>query len=653
LGIYFYYNMFKIIFSRLSASFSPSDIEGLKVWLEDSGADTTTNGAVISSVTDKSGNNNTFVQATALSKPTLGTAAFGNNRSSFNFDGSDDYLECNITGVQEHTIIILWSPTTLAGFKSIAGARGTTGGDFDAVLLGTSSSSSTPNYRRGIGSGSSVVDVQGNVGDYVAGNWYITSARSTGTTTTACAQWVNAIAKGTGSSASAPLDIDKIVIGAGHYNNSVVDQYHSKIGAVLVYDRPLEDGEIRQVEEYLNLIYGYGVLADWINYPQLDSNSGALHIEAYDLDGDGSDEIISIASSDSSDPHFRIYKWNGYQFALVKDVISSAAVSAKLDRFGTEFEIADIDGDGRKEIVLVDSSNAGLTGSLLIYKHDGSITGTWTETSLDTWSGSGVGNLVTHAEVALGDLDADGKIDIVVRDISHGVWVFKNTSSGGVASVATRKFIATNPREGLFLADVYENGRLQIILNGVILDTPSDLVSGTYTIRAVEGMENWYPSSAGDEQVADYAAKVLYADFGGGNKMIVISSAEKLGNYASSSTKPLGIKAYLRPADPINDTWTEVSLINTNYSWHSLRTVTINGNLSIVSALAGVGAENPTGRITFWEGNGNGTFDSATNIESGTQYYSLCVATVAGKIHLLTPQNWNSGAIKDWKKVTS
>lgn len=619
-------------------------LTGLKIWVEGENADVTVNNDPVSTLTDRSGNGNDFTQAGAL-RPVLETNSL-NGFPSIKFNGSTQYMQKDVTGFGEHTIIVLHSPITLDGFRCMVGARGTTGGPFDAVLFGTYSSSGS-SYRRAIGDASGVAEAaSAGTGVYTAGQWYISAARSTGTSTTDVAAWVNGIAQGTGTSGSAPIALDRFVIGAGHYNNSPVDFFNSKIAAILIYDRALTITEIRQVEDYLNIKYSAGIINNWPTLADLDGNSGAINSVAIDLDGDGHDEFVTASTTDSADPHLRIWKYNGSNLVLAKEILSSAQVDAKLDRFGTEFEFADIDGDGHLELITVDSSNAGGAGSLLMYKHDGSITGTWTETVLDTWSGSGTGNIVTHAEVTLGDLDGDGKIDIVVRDVSHGVWVFKNTSSGGTTSFATRKFVATNPREGLCLADVYGNGRLQIILNGVILDTPADLVSGTYTIRPVIGMEEWYPSSITSATIDDYACKVEYAEFGGGAEGIVITNAEKLLDDPSSSTKPLGVRIYMKPADPINDEWPETTLIGTNFSWHSLQFMQIDGKLSIISAISDVGTDTATGRITYWPGNGDGTFDAAIDVETGNHVYSLAAGEVAGKTTIVVPGSWASGSIR-------
>jgi hypothetical protein len=109
--------------------FSPSDISGLKLWLDasdatslytDSGcsAAVASDGDTIGCWFDKSGTGNNFTQGTAASEPTYKTA-IQNSNSVVRFDGSDS-LTKTMASVGAHTIFVIGrNNTTSAGYKGV------------------------------------------------------------------------------------------------------------------------------------------------------------------------------------------------------------------------------------------------------------------------------------------------------------------------------------------------------------------------------------------------------------------------------------------------------------------------------------------------------------------------------------------------------
>ena len=75
---------------RTYRSFEPTEISGLKLWL-DAGDLTGADGSSVSAWLDKSGNEAHFSQATALNQPTLQTNEL-NSKNIVRFDGTNDYL---------------------------------------------------------------------------------------------------------------------------------------------------------------------------------------------------------------------------------------------------------------------------------------------------------------------------------------------------------------------------------------------------------------------------------------------------------------------------------------------------------------------------------------------------------------------------------
>jgi hypothetical protein len=313
------------------------------------------------------------------------------------------------------------------------------------------------------------------------------------------------------------------------------------------------------------------------------------------------------------------------------------------------------------DLATIDSSNAGNAGEMLWFANPGSLGGSWVARSVTAWSGSGVGNEIAHSEIAAGDINGDGLVDLVARDISHGFWVLIQDSPGGTAW-KPRRFVPTNPREGVALGDMDKDGDLDIVINGVWFQTPSDPVSGTYVQRTYA--TGWYPSGASGEQINDYACQVVLADFDkNGSLDIVITNAEELSNAPGTASKPLGVRVYLSPAEVTAGTWTEVVLHPSNFSWHSCEVADfdLDGDLDVVSGISQVGADNATPMIVLFKNNGAGTafaqevFD--TGSEGGTPSYiyqsSAGDFDGDGDLDLLTPNDWASGPIWIYRNVAA
>ena len=375
------------------------------------------------------------------------------------------------------------------------------------------------------------------------------------------------------------------------------------------------------------------------------ASGGTGGVAVADLDADGSDEFVA------QDPLY-IWDWNGSSWVGYE--IDNGV--GKKDRFAGDNEVLDVDNDGDLDLIISNTTNGGNDGSLLWYSNPGTLGGTWTPTTIHTWSGVGAtqdGNSIRHTEETVGDIDGDGYVDIVLRDIRYGSWIFFNTGSGGFG---TPIYLAHNPREGVELADLDGDGDKDIVLNGIWFETPVDHINGSYTQRAIAGMEDWYPSGTTSTQINDYAAKVRCADFNEDGKIdIVISNSEMLAG--SSPTKPRGVRSYLQPADLINDTWTSVVLDADHFSWHNLKVADIDqdGNVDVMAGISDVGVDTEPGNIGYWLGNGDGTFQTFVQIGSDIAYQAdLGDYDGDGDLDLFAPNSFTSigGPIRLYENTT-
>jgi trimeric autotransporter adhesin len=171
-----------------------------------------------------------------------------------------------------------------------------------------------------------------------------------------------------------------------------------------------------------------------------------------DIDGDGKRDIVTSNQAAPSISVFRNTATTG--------VINGSSLAAKVD-FTTASNpycvaIGDIDGDGKMDIVLINNG----ANSISVFRNtagSGSITSGSLAAKVDFTTGA------SPYFVALGDIDGDGKVDIIVPNANaNTVSVFRNTASSGTVtsgSLASRVDFATgtSPRS-VAVADLDGDG---------------------------------------------------------------------------------------------------------------------------------------------------------------------------------------------------
>lgn len=175
---------------------------------------------------------------------------------------------------------------------------------------------------------------------------------------------------------------------------------------------------------------GFGV---WV--PTVMNGAGDYEpIGAGDVDGDGRDDAVFFVGKDSPSTNNVIAVHKGYSgssFASSKTSLTGAVNSALLDKAGQYFlGVADVNADGHADVVAMST-----TGSVLVYKGglNGSLASATTAASVDTALNDGSG----HEPVGLGDVNADGHADLLTRDGSGNLKLFKGQSDATFAAAIT------------------------------------------------------------------------------------------------------------------------------------------------------------------------------------------------------------------------
>jgi len=146
---------------------------------------------------------------------------------------------------------------------------------------------------------------------------------------------------------------------------------------------------------------------------------------------------------------------------------STATINDPHSGFEVYFQLADIDGDGKLDLAIVNTFDQTLN----LYRNT-STTGTLTSGSFTLSATFYVPNTIltyTPFDIKFGDLDGDGKLDMVVPYADQNmIAVYRNTSTKGVInnqSFASQVDFATSSSpEGVTISDLNGDGKPEIIV---------------------------------------------------------------------------------------------------------------------------------------------------------------------------------------------
>ena len=171
-----------------------------------------------------------------------------------------------------------------------------------------------------------------------------------------------------------------------------------------------------------------------------------------DIDGDGQLDVVTVNSGNSRSSVFL----NGGSFPGT--IVLGTSSSWILGSGATSFVLTDLDGDDKLDIV---SANKG--GSVSLLRNASSIGSTSFSAKVDIGAGS------APFSINLADLDGDGKPDLVVTNRSvDSISVLRNTATSGAFSTSTlaapvRFSVGTSP-SGVALGDVDGDGKPEIVV---------------------------------------------------------------------------------------------------------------------------------------------------------------------------------------------
>jgi len=303
------------------------------------------------------------------------------------------------------------------------------------------------------------------------------------------------------------------------------------------------------------------------------TGSSPTSISFDDFDGDGKTDLAVVNELSNTVSLFK-------NTSTVGSISFTNKVDFSTGYYPMSIAISDIDGDGKPDLAIANSnaSNQG-TNSISVLRNTSSSATISFASKIDFVTGSSAFN------ISIGDLDADGKVDIAVANSgSASISVFKNKSTVGTISLATRiDFTTGGTPENVSIADIDGDGKLDLaVANEGSASISVFKNTSTSSISFASKVD--FATSVGPMSIAindidgDNKPDFLVANFASSNMSILkntILGKPKMTSLSSASICSGGsISIPLTSTIPSTYTWN--ALDNANTSGEILSTQTSN-----------------------------------------------------------------------------
>ncbi len=194
------------------------------------------------------------------------------------------------------------------------------------------------------------------------------------------------------------------------------------------------------------------------NLASLNINAPTGHLTLGDLNGDGKLDLVASRSGTTANSVFILRNTStigspGFAAPIV--------LSLDVTHFARQVAIQDLDGDGKPEVIVANSTS----NDLYIFRNESS-GGTLTMNSTPVKiSVTGATNTLA---LEIQDIDGDGKKDIVAtQNQSNDLFILKNTSAGSAFTFSVTKINLIGTLNDLSSADFNRDGKLDLVVTSV------------------------------------------------------------------------------------------------------------------------------------------------------------------------------------------
>jgi hypothetical protein len=262
-----------------------------------------------------------------------------------------------------------------------------------------------------------------------------------------------------------------------------------------------------------------------------------------------------------------------------------------------------------------------------------------------SWQKSDIGFSTYSKDICTADFNKDGKTDVVARTVKGTVIVYIQNSPGKWRPIE----IETPHHDGTDIADMDNDGDPDIIINGLWIETPSDIFKGAWNKH--DYAPKWYSQRTGKKgEWYDNNTKVSVDDINeDGFPDIFISNAENTG-YA--------ISWYENPGKEKGKQWKEHIVGYMNFC-HTLRIADMDndGDKDIVCGeLIIWNSPNPEGYhpvVVFVNKGNNLEWQKQIIAEKGCYGGAVGDMDNDGDWDIVAPRNWNKAPLYLWRNLTN